>query len=66
MTNKEIWQLGSSIIAVILASASLIWQTIKHFQEKHARKLAVKERRAREELARITPTRVQFQELAMR
>ncbi len=66
MTNKDIGQLGISIFAVVLASASLLWQTIKHFQEKHARKLALKERLAKEELARITPTHVQFREMALR
>ncbi len=66
MTNKDIWQLGISIFAIVLASASLIWQTVKHFQEKHARKLALKERLAKEELARITPSHVQFRALALR
>lgn len=64
--NKDVWQFGISILAVMLASASLIWQTIRHFQEKHARKLVLKERLAREELARITPTHVQFREMALR
>jgi hypothetical protein len=66
VTNKDIWQLGISIVAVLLACASLIWQTVKYFQEKHARRLAVKERLAREELARITPTHDQFREMILR
>jgi hypothetical protein len=66
VTNKDIWQLAISILAVMLASASLIWQTIKHFQEKQAQKLALKERHARDELARITPTHAQLREIAVR
>lgn len=64
--NGDVWQLGLSVLAAALASASLIWQTIRHLRDKQARKLAQEERRAREELARITPTHVQFREMALR
>jgi hypothetical protein len=64
--SRDAWQVGLSVLAIVLASASLIWQAIRHVRDKQARKLAQEERLARQELARITPSHVQLQEMAVR
>ncbi len=65
MTIKDLLQFSISILAAMLGAVSLAWQTIRHFQEKHARELAQQERLARQQLVRITPTNTKFRELSL-